>query len=63
MQRFAPVHQFLQMASSLVAMILTLSEILLNTPAKVATTWWVLVLEHVKLVATGQGVLQPVKQV
>ena len=51
------------MASFPVAMSLTLLEILLNTPVEVATTWWVLVLEYVKLVVTGQGVLQTVNQV
>ena len=56
-----PVHLLHLMDLSLFAM--ELLEILLNTPAEVATTWWVLPLEHVNLVVTGQKVLQPVKKV
>ena len=44
-------------------MVLTLLEILLNTPVKVGTTWWVLTLEYVKLVVTGQEVHRPVRKV
>ena len=58
-----PVHQFLQMASSLVVMSLVLLEIQLNTPVEVGTTWWVLVLEHAKPVVTGQQGLQFVRKV
>ena len=56
-----PVHLLHPMDLSLFAM--ELLEKLLNTPVEVATTWWVLALEHVNLVVTGQKVLQPVKKV
>ena len=55
-----PVHQFLQMGLFLVAISPTLLEIQLNTPVEVGTTWWVLILEHAKLVVTGQEVHQHV---
>ena len=55
-----PVHQFLQMASSPVAMSLTLLEIQLNIPVEVDTTWLVLKPEHVNLVVIGQEVHQHV---
>ena len=58
-----PVHQFLQMASSLVVMSLVLLETVLNTLVEVGTTWWVIVLEHVELVVTGQQGLQFVRKV
>ena len=50
------------MDSFLVAMSPML-EILLNTHVEVATTWWVLALEHAKLEVTGQEMLQSVKRV
>ena len=62
-QMNVPVHQFLQMASSLVAMSLIMLETLLNTPVEVATIWWVPTLEHVKLVVTGQQGIQYVRKV
>ena len=59
----APVHLLLKRALLLIVISLMFLEILLNTPVLVATTWWEQGSEHVKLVVTGQEVLQPVKQV
>ena len=60
---YAPVHLLLKRVLLLIAISLMFLEILLNTHVLVATTWWELDSEHVRLVVTGQEVLQPVRQV